>query len=111
MRVSEMSNRQLEDELRDIEDRLRSRNLTRREEDELIRDRDTLLDELDYRDRDSRRNQPRENSYGGGSYRNDQPRVERNKDDEVISGYPDENNHCIDSVRYALERVWKKKGQ
>ena len=66
MRVSEMSNRQLEDELRDIEDRLRSRNLTRREEDELIRDRDTLLDELDYRDRDSRRNQPRENSYGGG---------------------------------------------
>ena len=73
MRVSEMSNRQLEDELRDIEDRLRSRNLTRREEDELIRDRDTLLDELDYRDRDSRRNQPRENSYGGGSYRNDQP--------------------------------------
>lgn len=81
MRVSEMSNRQLEDELRDIDDRLRSRNLTRREEDDLIRDRDTLLDEIDYRDRDSRRNQPRENSYGGGSYRNDQPRVERNSKD------------------------------
>ena len=36
---------------------------------------------------------------------------ERNKDDEVISGYPDENNHCIDSVRYALERVWKRRGE
>jgi len=36
---------------------------------------------------------------------------ERDKDDEVISGYPDENNHSIDSVRYALERVWKRKGQ
>ena len=35
---------------------------------------------------------------------------ERDKDDEVISGYPDANNHSIDAVRYALERVWKRKG-
>ena len=30
---------------------------------------------------------------------------------EIISGYPDKNNHSIDSVRYALERVWRRKGQ
>lgn len=36
---------------------------------------------------------------------------ERDKDDEVVSGYPDANNHSIDAVRYALERVWKRKGQ
>ena len=36
---------------------------------------------------------------------------ERNKDDDVISGYPDGNDHSIDSVRYALERYWKRKGQ
>lgn len=36
---------------------------------------------------------------------------ERDKDDEVISGYPDLNNHSIDSIRYALERVWKRKGK
>lgn len=36
---------------------------------------------------------------------------ERDKDDEIISGYPDANNHSIDSVRYATERVWKRKGQ
>lgn len=36
---------------------------------------------------------------------------ERDKDDEIVSGYPDEKNHSIDSVRYALERVWKKRGQ
>ena len=35
---------------------------------------------------------------------------ERTADDEIISGYPDANNHSIDSVRYALERVWKRKG-
>ena len=35
---------------------------------------------------------------------------ERTPDDEIISGYPDANNHSIDSVRYALERVWKRKG-
>ena len=34
---------------------------------------------------------------------------ERDKDEEIISGYPDANNHSIDAVRYALERVWKRK--
>lgn len=36
---------------------------------------------------------------------------ERDKDDEVVSGYPDANNHSIDSVRYGLERYWSRKGQ
>ena len=36
---------------------------------------------------------------------------DRTPDDEIISGYPDANNHSIDSVRYAMERVWKRKGQ
>lgn len=36
---------------------------------------------------------------------------ERDKEEEVISGYPDANNHSIDAVRYALERLWKRKGQ
>lgn len=36
---------------------------------------------------------------------------ERDKDDEVISGYPDANNHHIDAVRYATERIWKRRGQ
>ena len=35
---------------------------------------------------------------------------ERNKDGDVISGYPDENNHLIDATRYALERVFNKYG-
>lgn len=36
---------------------------------------------------------------------------ERSKDGEIISGYPDVNNHSIDSVRYAMYPVWKRKGQ
>lgn len=36
---------------------------------------------------------------------------ERTKDGEIISGYPDMNNHHIDAVRYATETVWKKRGQ
>lgn len=36
---------------------------------------------------------------------------ERTADDEIISGYPDRDNHSIDAVRYALERVWRRKGQ
>jgi phage terminase large subunit len=36
---------------------------------------------------------------------------ERDKDDEVISGYPDANNHSIDSTRYGLERYWSRRGQ
>ena len=36
---------------------------------------------------------------------------ERNRDGEIISGYPDRDNHSIDAVRYALEEVWKRRGQ
>ncbi len=35
---------------------------------------------------------------------------ERTKDGEIISGYPDVNDHAIDAVRYALNRVWKRRG-
>lgn len=35
---------------------------------------------------------------------------DRDKDDNVVSGYPDANNHSIDSVRYATERYWKRRG-
>ena len=35
---------------------------------------------------------------------------ERAKDGEVISGYPDANNHHIDAVRYAMSPVWKRRG-
>lgn len=41
----------------------------------------------------------------------EQYEYEKTPDGDVISGYPDRNNHSIDSVRYALERVWKRKGQ
>ena len=34
----------------------------------------------------------------------------KNRDDEWISEYPDENNHSIDAVRYALERFYKRRG-
>lgn len=36
---------------------------------------------------------------------------ERDKEGNVISGYPDGNDHVIDSVRYATEPIWKKRGQ
>ena len=36
---------------------------------------------------------------------------DRTADGEVISGYPDRDNHSIDAVRYALERVWRRRGQ
>lgn len=36
---------------------------------------------------------------------------ERDKEGNVISGYPDKDNHSIDAVRYALNRVWKRRGQ
>ena len=36
---------------------------------------------------------------------------EKDKDGNVISAYPDKNNHCIDSIRYALNNIWKKRGQ
>ena len=35
---------------------------------------------------------------------------ERNKEGDIISGYPDENNHTIDATRYALERVYRRMG-
>jgi len=35
---------------------------------------------------------------------------EQDKDGNYISGYVDADNHTIDSVRYALNNVWKKKG-
>jgi len=36
---------------------------------------------------------------------------DQDKDGNYISGYVDANNHCIDSVRYALNNIWKKRGQ
>ena len=36
---------------------------------------------------------------------------QQDKDGNYISGYVDADNHTIDSVRYALNNVWKKKGQ
>jgi PBSX family phage terminase large subunit len=36
---------------------------------------------------------------------------ERTKDGEIISGYPDKDNHHIDAVRYATEEIWGRVGQ
>jgi PBSX family phage terminase large subunit len=36
---------------------------------------------------------------------------ERDKEDEIVSGYPDANNHHIDACRYGLERYWSRRGQ
>ncbi len=36
---------------------------------------------------------------------------ERTKDGEIISGYPDGNDHHISCVRYATEQVWRRRGQ
>ena len=36
---------------------------------------------------------------------------EQDKDGNYISGYVDANNHTIDSIRYALNNVWRKRGQ
>ena len=36
---------------------------------------------------------------------------QQDKDGNYITGYIDADNHCIDSIRYALNTVWKKKGQ
>lgn len=35
---------------------------------------------------------------------------ERTKDGEIMSGYPDRDNHHIDAVRYATEQIWQKPG-
>lgn len=36
---------------------------------------------------------------------------ERTKGGEIISGYPDRDNHHIDGVRYATEEIWKWMGE
>lgn len=36
---------------------------------------------------------------------------DRDREGNVVSGYPDRNNHHIDAVRYATEKIWKKRGQ
>jgi len=36
---------------------------------------------------------------------------ERTRDGEIISGYPDRDNHHIDAVRYATEAIWKRRGK
>lgn len=36
---------------------------------------------------------------------------DRDKEGNVISGYPDGKDHVIDAVRYATERIWKRRGQ
>ena len=33
------------------------------------------------------------------------------KTGEVLEGYPDINNHHIDAVRYATNKIWKRRGQ
>ena len=35
---------------------------------------------------------------------------EKTREGEIMSGYPDANNHHIDAVRYATERIWAKPG-
>lgn len=35
---------------------------------------------------------------------------ERDREGNIITGYPDANNHTIDATRYALERVYRKMG-
>lgn len=35
---------------------------------------------------------------------------ERDKNGDVISGYPDGNDHFIDATRYATNRIWKRRG-
>lgn len=36
---------------------------------------------------------------------------EKTKDGEIISGFPDKNNHHIDAVRYGAERIWRIPGE
>jgi PBSX family phage terminase large subunit len=36
---------------------------------------------------------------------------ERDKDGEVISGYPDKNDHSIAAARYATNHIWRRRGQ
>lgn len=34
---------------------------------------------------------------------------DRNKAGDIISGYPDKNNHMQDAIRYATERIWSRR--
>lgn len=34
----------------------------------------------------------------------------RGRQGEVLPGYPDANNHCIDAVRYATSQLWRRRG-
>ncbi len=36
---------------------------------------------------------------------------EKDKEGNVISGYPDKNNHSIDALRYALEKIARSRGE
>lgn len=36
---------------------------------------------------------------------------ERDKEGNIISGYPDKNNHHIDACRYGTNRIWKRRGE
>ena len=35
---------------------------------------------------------------------------ERDKDGNIVSGYPDKDNHLIDAARYATESLWERRG-
>ena len=35
---------------------------------------------------------------------------DRDDNDEIISGYPDANNHSVDATRYSTFKVWKRRG-
>lgn len=35
---------------------------------------------------------------------------DRDKDGNIISGYPDRDNHLIDATRYATESLWERRG-
>lgn len=37
--------------------------------------------------------------------------LEQDKNGEIISSYPDKNNHAIDDVRYATNLIWRRRGQ
>jgi PBSX family phage terminase large subunit len=36
---------------------------------------------------------------------------EKTRDGEIISAYPDKNNHAIDATRYATNLIWRVRGQ
>lgn len=36
---------------------------------------------------------------------------ERSKEGDIVSGYPDRDNHHIDAVRYGMSPVWRKRGR